>query len=143
MSLRENEKHGWIENSRLLYSMKLTPAKQASEESFRRLRTKRDDEDRCYTPCTMSLLFRVGALVMATRQPSTSSTRGRECGSRLTDRQDIKQVCQTPGPSDVLIGDSAAPDGLLKLCGLEKVGNTRRAVAMKQRRNTGTDEGKF
>jgi hypothetical protein len=80
----------------------------------------------------------------------TSSTTGRECGSRLPDRQDIKQVCHTQGPSDVLVGDSAALDGPFKLCGSDlkpenqrKVGETRRAVAMKQRRNTGTDEGKF
>src|SRR5947207_1988501 len=58
--------------------------------------------------------------------------------------------CQTSGPSDVLIGDSAALDGQLKVCGSDlkpenqkKVGKTRHAVAMKQRRNTGTDERKF
>jgi hypothetical protein len=57
----------------------------------------------------------------------TFSNTGRECGSRLDDRQDIKQVCQTLGPLEMLIGDSAAPDGLLKLCGSDlKLENRRR-----------------
>jgi hypothetical protein len=54
--------------------------------------------------------------------------------------KEFKQVCQKPGPSVVLIGNSAASSGLLKFCGSDMgPGKTRRAAVMKQRRNRGTD----
>jgi hypothetical protein len=62
----------------------------------------------------------------AKQKKSMSSNTGRERGSRLDDCQDIKQVCQTLAPSDVLIGDSATPDGLLKLCGSDLKRESRR-----------------
>ena len=134
--------------------MKLTTANRFPRNHLESFETKRDDEYRCYTFCTMSLLFQIGALVMATQQPSSTNAhlqlQDGNVGADCPDRQGIKQVCHAQGPSDVLVGDSAALDGPFKLCGSDlkpenqrKVGETRRAVVMKQRRNTGTDEGKF
>jgi len=89
-----------------------------------------NDEDRCYTFCTMSLLFRIRHAgdgdSTAKQYKRTSSTTGREFGSRLTDRHDVKQICHTPGPSDVLIGNSATLGDLLKLCGSDLKPENRR-----------------
>jgi hypothetical protein len=119
-----------MESSRLLYSMMLTTATQASEESFGRLRTKRDDDDRCSTFCTMSLLFWIGALVTATRQPSSPNARLQaQDGNTGADWMTAKTSNRSVRPwrlSDALIGDSAAPDGLLKLCGSDLKPENRR-----------------
>jgi hypothetical protein len=62
--------------------------------------------------------------------------------------KDVKQVCQKMGRSVVLIGGSAAPDDLLKLCGSgrsRKIKERRRRVVMKQRpkQGGGADGRKF